>query len=239
MPSEKPSVSTLITDPDAFFAARSDDLSIKGPLVVVTLVAVVGSVATVIQNQHLVPLIEPVFRDTLNESAENMSSSDIDRSIDLFVQVYLVFSYGFALIGPYIVWVLYGAVFHAISVVFDGTGSFRGTMVVTGWGRLPAVFGSAVTVAVNYYQYEIRGVSLSTNVSGENAFTAAQQIQPPDAVLLLNAGLTIAFTFWAAYLWVHGLQYARDLSRRQAALTVAIPVLVSVLFSLQNLTGAL
>jgi len=232
-------IRTLLTDPDSFFREREDGLSIKGPLVVVTLVALVGSIATVVQNQHLVPLAEPVFREALNESSENMTSAEIDDTVNLFVQVYLAASYAFALIGPYVVWFLYGGVFHAISVVFDGDGSLSETMAAVGWGRVPAVFGAVVTVAVNYYNYEIRGVTLDQDISAEGAAGAFQQLQPPTEVLLLNTALGIVFTLWAAYIWVYGLQYARDLSRRGAIYTVAVPVAVSLLLSLQTLTSAL
>jgi len=232
-------IRTLLTDPDAFFVERADDLSIRGPLVVVTLVALVGSIATVVQNQHLVSLAEPAFREALNESSENMTSAEIDDAVNLFVQVYTAFTYAFALLGPYVVWFLYGGVFHAISAVFDGDGSFSDTMVAVGWGRVPAVFGSVVTVAVNYYNYEVRGVTLSQDISADGATEAFQQLQPPAEVLLVNTSLSIVFTLWAAYIWVSGLQYARDLSRRGAIYTVAVPVAVSLLLSVQTLTSAL
>jgi len=232
-------VRTLLTDPETFFAEREQDLSVKGPLVVVTLAALVGSAATVIQNQALAPLAEPLFREALNESSENLTSAEIDETVNLFVQAYVAFSYASALFGPYVVWVLYGGVFHAISVVFDGDGAFSDTMAAVGWGRVPAVFGSVATVAVNYYQYEVRGVTLSQDISAENAFETFQQFQPPTDVVVLNSSLAVVFTLWAAYIWVYGLQSARGLSKNGAIYTVAVPVAVSLLFTVQTLASAL
>jgi len=226
-----------LTDPDTFFAERERGLSIKGPLVVVTIAALVGSIATVVQNQHLAPLLEPTFREAFNGS--NMSQSEIDSAANVAVQFYLVITYGVALLGPYFGWFIFGGVFHAISVVFDGEGSFSETMAAVGWGRVPAVFGALVTVAVNYYNYEIRGVTLDQDVSADGAFAAAGQFQPPTEVLVLNTTLSIVFTLWAAYIWVYGLQYARDLSKRGAIYTVAVPVAISLLLSVQTLTSAL
>ena len=230
---------SLLTDPDAFFRERSESPSLKGPLAVVTLIAFLGSLATVVQNDTLVSALRPVIEDALANSSANMTRSEADSAVNFAIQIYLAVSYGFALVGPYVVWLLYGVVFHAISAVFDSEGAFSRTMAFTGWGRVPAVFGSLVTLLVNYYQYEIRGVDVPTDVSAENAFQAVQQIQPPTSIVLLNGLLSIAFTLWAAYIWVYAMKHARSLTRRQALITISIPVLVSLLLTLNNLTSAL
>lgn len=239
MSADKPPVTSLLTDPDAFFRERSEDPSIVPPLAIVTLIAVVGSFATLVQNETIVSAFRPVIETALENSSENMSESDIQDAVDFAVQAYLVFSYGAALIGPYFFWLLYAAVFHGISVVFDGEGSFGRTLRFVGWGRLPMLVASVVTLLVNVYYYEIVGVDVPSDVSAENQFEAFQELGPPTEIQLLTTVVGILLTLWAAYIWVYGMKHARNLSRREALLTVSVPVLISLLLQIQTLFATL
>jgi hypothetical protein len=52
------------------------------------------------------------------------------------------------------------------------------------------------------------------------------------------AGLVgILFTLWSANIWIFGMKYARNLSTRDAALTVGIPVGLYILYSIVTLAG--
>ena len=63
-----------------------------------------------------------------------------------------------ALVSPFVGWLVYAAVFHAISVVFDGDGPFPTTLALVGWGMVPSVIGSVAQLAINYYRFSVRGL---------------------------------------------------------------------------------
>jgi hypothetical protein len=215
-----PSVLSLLTDPDAFFGRRENDPSLKGPLVVVTLVAAVNAVASVFQFRFMSQIFEN----------GGMGSG--------FVTAIQAFSFVFIIAGPFVVWLLYAGVFQGISIVFDGDGEFSTTLALVGWGFVPTVPSSVANVAINFYRFNVRGIDVPTEMSVEayQQFSQALQTGPLAA---LSAALGIVFTLWSAFLWTFGLKHARSLSVRQAALTVTLPALVGLALTLRTLLVAI
>ena len=143
-----------------------------------------------------------------------------------------------ALVSPFVGWLVYAAVFHAISVVFDGDGPFPTTLALVGWGMVPSVIGSVAQLAINYYRFSVRGLEAPPLDDPE----AVQEfVRSPSSgpLVALGAGLGVLVTLWSAVLWTHALRYAWALSLRDAALTVALPALVGVALSVSTLVGAL
>lgn len=214
-----PSISALLTDPDGFFDRQGSDPSLKGPLVVILAVVAVDAVAAVLQSR---------FMSRLFEGAGAAGG---------FLAAIQAFTYIFVVAGPFVVWLLYAGLFHAISVVFDGDGAFSTTAAFVGWGFVPSVLGSVAAAAINYYRFNVRGIDVPAEFTQESMrrFNQALQTGP---LVALSAALGIVFTLWSAFLWTFALKHARDLTVRQAALTVAVPVLVAVLISLRTLLVA-
>jgi hypothetical protein len=48
----------------------------------------------------------------------------------------------------------------------------------------------------------------------------------------IATALGIIFTLWSANIWIFGLQYARNLSLKNAAITVGVPIGLSVLYTI-------
>ena len=215
-----PSALSLLTDPEAFFGRQGTDPSLKGPLVVVTLIAAVNAVASVLQFRFMARLFEN----------SGMGSG--------FATAIQAFSFVFVIAGPFVVWLLYAGVFQGISVLFDGDGDFSTTLAFVGWGFVPSVIGSVASVAINFYRFNVRGIDVPSEMSVEAYQQFSQSLQTGPLVAL-SAALGIVFTLWSAFLWTFGLRHARSLSVRQAALTVALPVLVGLAFTTRTLLVAL
>ena len=49
--------------------------------------------------------------------------------------------------------------------------------------------------------------------------------------------VSILFVIWSANIWIFGMKYARNLSTRNAVLTVGIPVGLYILYILITLAG--
>ncbi len=49
--------------------------------------------------------------------------------------------------------------------------------------------------------------------------------------------ISIVFLLWSANIWISGMKNARQLSERDAALCVGIPVVIFILYTIFTMTG--
>lgn len=215
-----PSVLTLVTDPDAFFRRRASDPSLKGPAAVVAVVAAVSALGALLQYRFM---------------SELFASSGASGG---FVTAIQGLSVAFALALPFVMWLVYAGLFHAISALFDGDGEFSTTMAFVGWGFVPSVLGSIASAAINYYRFNVQGIDVPAEMTMEayRQFSRSLQIGP---LVALSAALSITFTLWSAFLWTFAVKHARNLTVREAAMAVAVPVGIGLLLTLRALLVAL
>jgi len=215
-----PSIGALLTEPESFFRERRNSPSLKGPIAVVTAVALLGAVGAVIQ-----------FR------AMSAIFSDLGGEAGAFAGAFQAVGIVIALVTPFIFWVLYAGLFHGISIIFDGKGPFTTTLALVGWGFVPNVVSSLFTVLLNFYRFNVRGVA-PADVTQESMQQFQQQVQSGPLVALAGV-VGLVFTLWSGLLWAFAMKHARTLSMREAVLTVVLPVLVGVGFSLFSIVNAL
>lgn len=53
-----------------------------------------------------------------------------------------------------------------------------------------------------------------------------------DPSMKIASILGIIFTLWSANIWIFGVKYARDLSLRNAVITVGIPIGLGLLYTI-------
>ncbi len=203
----------LLTNPDTFFAERAEGASLVGPALVVLLVAAIGAIGSY-----------PVLRATVGA---------LPPEAGPFVTVVQAIGAVFGVVITFVVWALYALAFHLVaSLAFDGEGSFRDTLAAVGWGFVPAVFGSIAGAVVNFLVFS--DVRFPTDPARIGPFVQELRARPE----FLVAGLLgIAFLLWSAFLWTFAVRHAERLDLREAALTVAGPVAVALLFRLDGVSG--
>lgn len=219
-------ISSLLTDPDAFFRDRSDSPSLKGPVAVITLIAVLGAITATIEFRATADLFESVVGEAGGDAATTA------------FQVFQIIGLAIGVVVPYVIWLLYAGLFYGVSALFDADGSFTTTLAFVGWGFVPSVVGSLLQLFITVYRFEVRGVDVPTEVTEESIQQFSQQIASGPLVAL-SAALGIVFTLWSGLLWAFAMKHARSLSFRRAAITVVVPVGLGVLWSLQNVFTAL
>jgi len=203
----------LLTDPDGFFAERSAGPSLPGPAVVVLLVAAVGAAGSY-----------PVIRAT---------AAVLPSEVGPFVSIFRVVGAIVGVVVTFLVWGLYAVAFHLVArVAFDGEGTFRDTFAVVGWGFVPAVFGGIASAAVNVVVFST--VRVPTDPTEIQPFLRELRARPE---FLLAGVLGIVFLLWSAFLWTFAVRHAESLTLREAALTIAGPVAVALLFRLNGVFG--
>lgn len=204
----------LLTDPDAFFAdvAAAESPSLRGPILVVSGVAVVSAASSAV--------VFATLRQLLPAATQSLASLVLATAL-----------LG-AFLGPFVVWPVLSGVFHGISSLFDGAGGFRRTLVVVGWGFLPAV--AYAVVSLGFTVVALRGVTPPTGGDPAAYAAFARRLQR-DPLLRIAGALHVVFTLWQGSLWTFGLRRARGLSLRESAMTVGGPVLLLVAWNVFNL----
>jgi len=220
-----PSISTLLTDPNGFFRQQESDPSLKWPLVIIALVGVLRLVTGVVTSRGLSDLL----------SSQGLPASQAGSGP-------LAFAFAFAV--PFVAWIFYAGLFYLLSTVFDGDGEFSRLLTFVGYGFVPQIVGSALTALVQFYRWNVRGVSVTfpselagtppSQMSGEQALAYARALQEAQAgpLVTLTTVFGLLFTLWAAFIWLFATKHARDVSTRQAAVSVGVPVGIVVLIQL-------
>lgn len=195
-----------LTRPASFFPREAEDPGLRGPVMVVAVVALVGLLGSV-----------PVFRAVLGA---------VPAGAEPFVVVGLAVGAVVGLAGPFVVWLVYTLLFYGLSVLFVGEGSFRDLFVLVGWGFAPSVVSGVVGAAVLFVL-----VSGGEASDPQQAQQLAQSVTA-SPLGLLDRAVGLAMTLWSAWVWTHAVAAARDLSVRDAAVCVGVVVVAGILLGL-------
>ena len=148
-----------------------------------------------------------------------------------------------ALLGIFIFWMIWAGVFYLVSLVFKGNGTFKRTLEFVGYGYLPQIFGAILTLIVAM-QYIPRVIvpQIATNAAEDpqliqEAVNALMHDPAMMEMTQITSIISIVFLLWSANIWIFGLQHARKLSVRDAALCVGIPVVIYILYVIYAMTG--
>jgi hypothetical protein len=148
-----------------------------------------------------------------------------------------------AFIVTFLVWIIMTGIFYGMSCLFNGQGSFRRCLAVTGYGYLPQVFGSLITIVVAYLYIpkivvpEISSAALQDPQMIQSAISALMHDPALMEMTRITAVISIVFLLWSANSWIFGMKHARELSMRDAAICVSVPVLVYVLYLTYSISG--
>ena len=212
-----PSLIDILLRPDTFFSRlATENESLKIP-------------ALIILAGGIVAAIHGFLMGSLN--AKMMAG--VMPGMDIIL--YLVTAAG-ALIGVFIFWILAAGVFYLLSLLFKGQGSFNRVLAIAGYGYLPQIAGSILTLAAAIvYIPKITVPVLTKAALTDPAMTAevTQALMHDPAMRELTQITTlvsIVFMLWSAHIWIYGMTHSRGLSPRDAAICVGGPVVLYVLY---------
>jgi hypothetical protein len=205
----------VLFNPRGFFAERvKHEESLKVPALIVLAVGIIGAVSAVM--------------------VSNLTVAILPAEVQALGPVILIFSALAALVGTFIVWALVAALFYVVSIALKGEGSFQQTLAFVGYGYLPQVFGGIVA-SVFYYLW-MTSVRIPS-VTDPNQIAGLLEDLLADPLLQMATVVSLLFLLWSANIWVFGVMYARNLSTRDAALTVGIPVGLYLIYTFVNIFG--
>ena len=211
----------VLTNPDKFFETRmKGEESLKLPVFIVLISGIIGGISTFLSSSIM---MEAMAKTLPPEAQGFMSFMPIGSAIG-------------AVIASFIAWLIIAAVFFGISCIFKGEGKFKRTLEFVGYGYIPTIIGGLIS-AVLVYNFvttvQIPPITITDPTEIQEVITPLMK----SPMLMLSSAVGILFMLWSANIWVFGLKHARNLSTRNALITVAIPVAAYILYSVYQMVG--
>ena len=228
--------------PGEYFRERTPRESLIAAAGAVVLTAAVTTAGVAALTRLLTERIDATVTETVTEPwPESLCAGfdeplpepcTIDRAVTREVDVgaalweemvgYFPLVFGTVVLG----WLLIAGGLHVISAIGGGQGSFGGTLAVAGWGMVPTLVDLAAGVLFTASQLQ------GAEITGDPAAVAAQ-IRTVTTATTGTANLAVALGVagWQAYIWAHGLRYARALNQDAAWGIAVLVAVVSFLLS--------
>jgi hypothetical protein len=148
-----------------------------------------------------------------------------------------------ALFGIFVFWGIWAGVFYLISSLFKGKGTFKRSLEFIGYGYLPQIFGAILTVivAIQYIPRVIVPEITTAAAQDPQLIQEAVKALMHDPAMMemtqIISIISIVFLLWSVNIWIFGMRNARQLSERDSALCVGIPVVGYILYVIYTMTG--
>ena len=218
-------VINLVLYPEQFFRQALGEIEqLRLPGLIILLGAAIAAVSGYLAGGLSVRMMEPVLQG--------------------MTPVIMVIAIIAAFFGTFVAWGVWAGVFYLLSRVFKGSGSYSRCLEVVGYGFVPQVIGMLVTVAAALVYLPKVAVPVLTTAAMQDpqmikeATSALMHDPAMMAFTEITAVVSIVFLIWSATIWIFGLKQARNLSLKNAAICVMIPVILFIVLQAYSLTGA-
>jgi hypothetical protein len=218
------SLINILVNPNAFFRdASTEKENLKIPGLIVTILGIISAVYAY--------LIGGLTGKMLGGMLPGMES---------IIAISIVLG---ALFGVFIFWGIWTGVFYLVSMIFKGKGSFKKSLEFIGYGYLPQILGVILTiiVALQYLPRVIVPQITAAMAQDPQMILDATNALRHDPAMMemtqITSIISIIFLLWSANIWISGMKNARQLSDRDSALCVGVPVVVYILYIIFTMTG--
>jgi len=209
----------VLIKPDKFFEARMKEAeSLKVPLLIVLISGMISGIVAFLMARIALEMLS----ETLPPEALGLASTI--GGISGFVG---------AVVVSLVIWVVFAAVFFGISWLLKGEGTFKRTLEFVGYGYIPMIIGGIISAVLIYNFISTAQIPQVTDPAQIAEIVTQWIMKSP--MLQLSSIIGTLFMLWSANIWVFGLRHARNLSTKNALITVGIPVALYVLYSVWRL----
>ena len=199
----------VLINPDRFFREKSKkEISLKIPFLIVLVMAIIATALSIL-----------ILTEMMGA---------LPKEVVPFVSVGAVIGAIGGLIGTFVMWMIFAGIFHTISIAFNGDGRFKKVFEFAGYGFVPSIISSIIGLVVMIYALP------TINFSLENPELMKQTLLD-NQYLQMSRIINILFLLRSANIRIFGIKYARNLSTRDAAITVGIPVGIYLLYTLYTM----
>ncbi len=207
----------ILTNPNKFFdAKKEEEVGLKIPAFIVLIIGIISGIGAYFMGR----LTAEMLRGTVPPEAQAFLS---------FIPISSAIA---AVIVSFILWVVFTAIFFGISCIFKGEGNFKRTLEFVGYGYIPMIISGIISAIFLYYIVSTAQIPVVTDPA-----KMAEALEPllKSPMVQLSYAISILFMLWSANIWVFGLKHARNLSTKNALITVAVPVAVYVLWTIYQM----
>ncbi len=211
----------VLTNPNKFFETRKKGReNLKIPVFIVLISGIIGGISAFLSSSIM---MEAMAKTLPPEAQSFMSFMPISTAIG-------------AVIFSFIIWLIVAAVFFGISCIFKGEGNFKRTLEFVGYGYIPTIIGGLISLVLVYnFITTVQIPTITTTDPTKIKEVIAPLMKSP--MMMLSSAVGMLFMLWSANIWVFGLKHARNLSTKNALITVAIPVAAYILYSVYRMLG--
>jgi hypothetical protein len=127
--------------------------------------------------------------------------------------------------------------------IFLSMEKFQRPLEFVGYGYLPQILGALLTIIVALQYLPRVIVPQITSAAAQDpkmiidATYALMHDTAMQELTQITSVISIVFLLWSANIWIFGMRGARQLSERDSALCVGIPVVVFILYIIFTMTG--
>lgn len=208
---------SLLISPRDYFREHPQVLdSLKLPVLIVVATAIVGAIS--------------------GFEIGSLTGTLMSQGLGGFGTIIAAISGVAAFFGGILMWVIAAGIFLLISMVFKGTGPFRKVLAAVGLGMIPQLLGGIVTLVLTFVYLPMVQVPVLKSIQDPAAIQAAVQALLNDPAMKeltrLSSVVSIIFLLWSANIWIFGVKEARSLQTKHAAITVLVPVVVFIIYTL-------
>jgi len=115
---------------------------------------------------------------------------------------------------------------HGLSAFFGGEGSFRRTFEFVGYGFLPSLIGSLITIPMSAHYItnaEVPKISIAQLQQNPDVMRAVMLSLIPKDLVYSNLIINLAVTLWSLTIWTFAVRHARETELKKAFFTALIP----------------
>ncbi|MBN1763019.1 MAG: YIP1 family protein [Methanomicrobia archaeon] len=209
----------VLTNPNGFFEAKKKEAeNLKIPVLIVLISGLISGIAAYLMTGITLELLS----ETLPPEALGLATTI--GSISAFIG---------ALVASLIIWVVFAAIFFGISGVFKGEGSFKRTLEFVGYGYIPMILSGIISTILMYQFVSTAQIPVLADPS--EVAEVIRQWVTQNPMVQLSSIIGMLFMLWSANIWIFGVKHARNLTTKNAVITVAIPVAVYLVYSIWQL----
>lgn len=209
----------LLFEPNKFFEEEIEqEQSILMPFLIIFICGILVAIATFLMLNITLPVMIP----------EEVMPHDA-------ISFMVYFSSILSIIIVFIMWLIFAGLFHFISYFFEPKGNFIRTLKFTGYGSLPAIFSSIISLVSTYsilpkMENTVRGAA-GDPILIEEAMIEVMR----DPMMVMSSIFGIIFTIWCIYICAYGIKHAREISLKHAYIVVGIPYSLYIIYLIYGL----
>lgn len=204
----------VLGNPGGFFEEKiKEEIDLKPPY------AVIGTVTLLILFNAFI-LMGELMKDLFND-------------VPTIVQL-IVITLGLMIImaSGMMAWLMISGLFYAFSWPLAGQGKFTRVLEFVAYGFLPFIFSSAISMVLMISMCSFSDFSMNDPQAIEKAMLKSPY-------MIVSNAISIILALWSANIWVFAMIHSRNLTVRNALITVGIPIGSYLIYMLYTLYQAL